>query len=439
MSFNAVNKGEKQVETKRKKKLWNMVMVVLILVIAASAVLTVGKIKGWFEKKEDIILSSGMLKGVVDIQRNGIGYTLNPESALQRDDLIETKKGAQAELVWRDQSRVTLNEKSEIMLLSCQEEESHILISKGEIFGNMAQHQDALQITFAESKAMLQGAVFSVSMQTGSSTLNIFAGDVSVFLSDGTQERVETGEMLSVVNNKDDTLSYQIQKIQPASLNEFQIAQVQECDNEEELCFTTEELQAVLNNREAEKKKALEEALKSETVSAEEKETVGAKQKPEVSDQETEHVESDAEEYTSDGISDESRESNVCTITIRCDTILDNLDNLDAGKEVYVPSNGVILETSSVEFEEGETVFDVLTRVCKYADIQIEYAWTPLYDSYYIESINHLYEFDCGNESGWMYKVNGWFPNYGCSDYTLENGDNIVWCYTCNGYGADVE
>lgn len=63
---------------------------------------------------------------------------------------------------------------------------------------------------------------------------------------------------------------------------------------------------------------------------------------------------------------------------------------------------------------------------------------SPMYNSYYIEGINHLYEFDCGNESGWMYKVNGWFPNYGCSSYTLQGGDTIVWCYTCNGLGADV-
>lgn len=51
---------------------------------------------------------------------------------------------------------------------------------------------------------------------------------------------------------------------------------------------------------------------------------------------------------------------------------------------------------------------------------------------------NHLYEFDCGNESGWMYKVNGWFPNYGCSSYYLEDGDVIVWTYSCKGLGADV-
>lgn len=84
------------------------------------------------------------------------------------------------------------------------------------------------------------------------------------------------------------------------------------------------------------------------------------------------------------------------------------------------------------------TVFEVLNKVCEAADIQIEYSWTPMYNSYYIEGINHLYEFDVGPESGWMYKVDEWFPNYGCSAYKLKDGQDIVWCYTCNGYGADV-
>lgn len=131
-------------------------------------------------------------------------------------------------------------------------------------------------------------------------------------------------------------------------------------------------------------------------------------------------------------------EDNICTITIVCDTILDNLDSLDEEKVPYVPKDAVILPETQVSFTEGETVFEVLQEVCTAADLQIEYSWTPMYDSYYIEGINHLYEFDCGPESGWMYKVNEWFPNYGCSAYTLKNGDEIVWCYTSTGLGTDV-
>ena len=36
-----------------------------------------------------------------------------------------------------------------------------------------------------------------------------------------------------------------------------------------------------------------------------------------------------------------------------------------------------------------------------------------------------------------MYKVNGWFPNYGCSRYSLKQGDVIEWVYTCD-LGRDV-
>lgn len=136
-------------------------------------------------------------------------------------------------------------------------------------------------------------------------------------------------------------------------------------------------------------------------------------------------------------VENESTE-NLCTITIRCDTIFDNVDSLEEAKLPYVPASGEILPVITVEFTSGETVFDVLKRVCEAADLQIEYSWTPLYDSYYIEGINHLYEFDCGTQSGWMYKVDGWFPNYGCSAYELKGGEEIVWAYTCVGLGTDL-
>ena len=129
---------------------------------------------------------------------------------------------------------------------------------------------------------------------------------------------------------------------------------------------------------------------------------------------------------------------NVCTVTIRCDTVFDNEARLNTEKAPYIPEDGVVLPAVTVEFTQGETVFDVLRRVCEAAGLQIEYSWTPLYDSYYVEGINHLYEFDCGFESGWMYKVNGEFPNYGCSSYELQGGEEIVWSYTCTGLGTDV-
>lgn len=69
--------------------------------------------------------------------------------------------------------------------------------------------------------------------------------------------------------------------------------------------------------------------------------------------------------------------------------------------------------------------------------IHMEFENTPMYNSNYIEGIGNLYEFDCGDLSGWTYSVNGWFPNYGCSRYKLKDGDKIQWRYTCD-LGRDV-
>lgn len=127
-----------------------------------------------------------------------------------------------------------------------------------------------------------------------------------------------------------------------------------------------------------------------------------------------------------------------CTFSIECSTILNNLSDLDPDKLEMVPSDGVILPAQTVTFYEGESVFDVLQRVCKENGIPMESSWTPIYNSAYVEGIHNLYEFDCGQESGWMYRVNGWYPNYGCSRYQLTPGEVVEWRYTCKGLGNDV-
>lgn len=131
-------------------------------------------------------------------------------------------------------------------------------------------------------------------------------------------------------------------------------------------------------------------------------------------------------------------QSYTCTFSIECSTILNNLADLAQEKLEMVPSNGMILATTTVTFFEGESVYDVLQRVCKENGIHMEASWTPIYNSAYVEGINNLYEFDCGNESGWMYRVNGWYPNYGCSRYQLAQGDVVEWRYTCKGLGKDI-
>ena len=126
-----------------------------------------------------------------------------------------------------------------------------------------------------------------------------------------------------------------------------------------------------------------------------------------------------------------------CTFSIECSTILNNLDQLEPDKLEMVPSGGTILSATTVTFNEGESVFDVLQRLCRDKGIHMEAEWTPIYNSAYIEGIHNLYQFDCGSLSGWMYRVNGWYPNYGCSRYQLADGDRVEWRYTCD-LGKDI-
>ena len=126
-----------------------------------------------------------------------------------------------------------------------------------------------------------------------------------------------------------------------------------------------------------------------------------------------------------------------CTIEIRCDTLVGTGKLQKEEKESWVPPDGTILKTTTVTVDEGKNVYDVLLNICRNNDIQIDAEYTQMYSGYYIKGMNYLYEFDGGDLSGWMYKVNGDFPNYGCSQYTVKNGDAIVWLYTCD-MGTDI-
>lgn len=125
------------------------------------------------------------------------------------------------------------------------------------------------------------------------------------------------------------------------------------------------------------------------------------------------------------------------SLSVTAKTILNNMHLFNQNKLEVLPADGVIYPKQTVTFYQGESVFDVLLREMKANKIHMEFVMTPIYNSHYIEGINNLYEFDCGELSGWMYKVNGWFPNYGASRYQLQDGDVVDWVYTCD-LGRDI-
>lgn len=138
------------------------------------------------------------------------------------------------------------------------------------------------------------------------------------------------------------------------------------------------------------------------------------------------------EEQNQSTIAEEPENQLTCSLAIRCDDVLKNPEALKEEKKDVIPAGGIILSLTDVVFTEGESVFDVVLREVKKAQIHFEFEKTPMYDSAYIKGIGNLYEFDCGDCSGWQYKVNDKKPTYGCSQYILKDKDKIEFFYSCN-------
>lgn len=208
---------------------------------------------------------------------------------------------------------------------------------------------------------------------------------------------------------------------------------------------TSDQAAKTQNNKQAQKNanKAAKKSKKKKTANKKQKNQQETKTNPEDNDRTSEQAGTDtnsdiAQEHNNPDYTKESDTDVInCTISISCTVLLENMDRLKESKKKMVPSDGVILKATGVKIKKGSTVFDVLRDVTKANNIHLEYNFTPLYKSYYIEGIHNLYEFDGGDLSGWMYSINGEFPGVSCSSCKVEEGDVINWVYTCN-LGKDV-
>ncbi len=127
-------------------------------------------------------------------------------------------------------------------------------------------------------------------------------------------------------------------------------------------------------------------------------------------------------------------DENICYISITCKTAIES-GKLSDSMLFVLPEDGTVLKDFEIEYEDGATVFEILTSVAKENKIHMEYTGNAKIP--YIEGIANLYEFDCGPLSGWMYQVNGWFPSFNMGQYKIERGDRIEVIYTCD-LGDDI-
>lgn len=144
------------------------------------------------------------------------------------------------------------------------------------------------------------------------------------------------------------------------------------------------------------------------------------------------------EEYYLTHLDDITEDSETVFLSVSCSTVLNNFDKLDASlkENGRIPENGVIIEYKEFVLRKGDSVYDILNRVLRFYKIQSEFK-TDIDKGRYIAGINHLYEFSCGELSGWLYKINGEFLNLDCGKAVLKDKDVIEIVYTCD-LGMDV-
>ena len=88
---------------------------------------------------------------------------------------------------------------------------------------------------------------------------------------------------------------------------------------------------------------------------------------------------------------DQEPVSLTCTLSIRCDSVLEHMDWLDPDKAELIPTDGVILAETQASFQEGETVFDLLQRLTRQEGIHMEASFTPGYNSSYVEGLSLIH------------------------------------------------
>lgn len=420
--------------TKRKRMALNVVMVVLAALVVVAGVAFFVAIRGGQASSSSFVVSSKV--GNANIERAGINYALDEGTPLQAGDLVETLDGSEVGVEGPGETVLFIADASKVKVNSLDESSSKVVLGpeSGCFFADSHASDSSLGLESAGLAWSAGDAVFVSDVRTGSSTIQVLSGEVAC----GDGVVVEAGESRTVLSDAgQDRAAGEAGKLTLGSLDSFALEHALDAVKAgRELVFSEEQISGELERRESERAELAEQASVDVDEGISDEVASDGPVNPEIQGAKSGGSSSGAASKPAE--SGDKEAEHTCTIQIRCDTILDNMSSLADGKSKYVPKNGRILGSVSVSFDEGESAFDVLKRVCKAKGIALEYSYAPVYGSYYVEGIGNLYQFDCGDESGWMYKVNGWFPNYGCSEYKLSDGDAIVFCYTCRGLGEDV-
>ena len=127
-------------------------------------------------------------------------------------------------------------------------------------------------------------------------------------------------------------------------------------------------------------------------------------------------------------------------VTFRLIGALEATQDVDLTKDSYLPEYVTWVPTTTYALQENATVYDLFTEAMSDAGLRYIGAESNYVSTIYAPSCLGGYalsEFTNGKKSGWMYTVNGKHPNQGLKNWTLNDGDVVIWHYV-NDYSCEV-
>ena len=127
-------------------------------------------------------------------------------------------------------------------------------------------------------------------------------------------------------------------------------------------------------------------------------------------------------------------------VTFRLIGALEATKDVDLTTDSYLPEYVTWVPTTTYALQENATVYDLFTEAMKDAGLRYVGAENNYVSTIYAPSCMGGYalsEFTNGKKSGWMYTVNGKHPNQGLKNWTLNDGDVVIWHYV-NDYSHEV-
>ena len=127
-------------------------------------------------------------------------------------------------------------------------------------------------------------------------------------------------------------------------------------------------------------------------------------------------------------------------VTFRLIGALEATQDVDLTTDSYLPEYVTWVPTTTYALQENATVSDLFTEAMSDAGLRYIGAESNYVSTIYAPSCLGGYalsEFTNGKKSGWMYTVNGTHPNQGLKNWTLKDGDVVIWHYV-NDYSHEV-